>query len=91
MHALEVGHLRRVTGFHQRFVAGLHQLDQAAAQYGLLAEQVGLALLAEIGLNDTGAPAADRRRVREAEIVRVARHVLVNRHQARHARAALVF
>ena len=71
--ALEIGHLRRVAGLDQRLVAGLDQLDQAAAQHGLLAEQVGLAFFLEGGLDDAGAAAADRRGVGQAEVVRVAR------------------
>ena len=81
MDAFEIGHLRRIAGFTQRLVAGLHQLDQAAAQHGLLAEQVGLAFLLERRLDDAGAAAADRRAVGEAEIVRIAGGVLVDRHQ----------
>ena len=76
VHALEIGHLGRVAGFDQRLVAGLHQLDQAAAQHGLLAEQVGLAFFLERGLDDAGATAADRRAIGQAEIVRVAGDVL---------------
>ena len=45
--ALEIGHLGRVAGLDQGVVAGLDQGAQAAAQHHLLAEQIGLALLAE--------------------------------------------
>ena len=87
--ALEVGHLRRVAGLHQRLEAGADQLDQAAAQHGLLAEQVGLALLPEGGLDDARAAAADGRGIGQEEVVRVAALVLVDRDQARHAAALL--
>src|SRR6266571_1114567 len=43
--AFEVRHLGRVAGVDQRIESGLHQLDAAAAQHRLLAEQVGLGLL----------------------------------------------
>ena len=51
MQALEVGHFRRVTRFHQGIEAGLDQFDAAAAKHGLLAEQIGLGLFAERGLD----------------------------------------
>ena len=43
--ALEIGHLRRVAGFDQGFVTRLDQLNDAAAQNSLLAEQVGFGFL----------------------------------------------
>src|SRR5229473_4384079 len=49
--AFEVRHLGRVACLHQGIEPGLHQLDAAAAQHGLLAEQVGLGLLLEAGLD----------------------------------------
>jgi hypothetical protein len=67
--ALEIGHFRRVTGFHQRFETGADQLDQAAAQNNLLAEQVGFALFLEGGLDDAGAAAADAAGVGQRQIV----------------------
>jgi len=50
-----------------------------------------LAFLAEARLDDARAPAADRRRVRQRQIMRVAARVAVHRHQAGHARAAVIF
>src|SRR5215831_13337893 len=91
MDALEIRHLGRIAGLDQRLVAGFHQLDQAAAQHRLLTEQVGLACLLEGGLDNAGAAAADRGRIGQAEIVGVAGHVPVDRNQARHPRAALIF
>src|SRR5712664_2322558 len=52
MQAFEVRHLGRVACLHQGIEPGLHQLDATAAQHGLLAEQVGLGLLLEAGLDD---------------------------------------
>src|SRR4051812_10252587 len=45
--ALEIRHLGRVAGLDERLVAGLDEFDEAAAEHGLLAEEVGLALLLE--------------------------------------------
>src|SRR3546814_13468958 len=57
----------------------------------LLAEQVGLALFLEGGLDGAGPAAADRRRVAQRDLQGVARRVLVERHQAGDAAAAQVF
>src|SRR5262249_33778890 len=88
--AFEIGHLGRVAGLDQRLEAAADQLDQAAAEHHLFAEQVGLAFLAEAGFDDAGAAAADRARIGEAEIVGVAAGVLVHRDQTGHAAALLV-
>src|SRR3546814_3971128 len=63
--ALEIGHLGGVARLDQGLVAGLDQLDQAAAEHDLLAEQVGLAFFLEGGLDDAGLAAAIRRRSEE--------------------------
>src|SRR5207302_3968874 len=52
---------------------------------GLLAEQVGLGLVLERGLDDAGAGAADALRVRQRERPALALGILVDRDQARHA------
>ena len=88
--ALEIGHLGRVARLDQGLEAGLDELDEAAAEHHLLAEQVGLALLLEGGLDDAGAAAADGGGVGEAEVVRVAGGVLRDGDEAGHAAAALV-
>src|SRR5215475_14703596 len=89
--AFEIGHLRRVAGLNQRLVAGLDQRREATAEHDLLAEQVGLALLLEAGLDDSGAAAADGAGVGERDLQGVAAGVLLHGHQARHAAAADVF
>ncbi len=91
--ALEIGHFRRVAGFHQRLEAGADQLDEAAAKRGLLAEQTGLALFLEGGLDERSARriAAIAEAVGQAEIVGVARSVLMDGDQAGHAAALEVF
>jgi hypothetical protein len=40
--AFEIGHLGRIPRLGQRFVTGLDQRRQPAAEHGLLAEQIGL-------------------------------------------------
>jgi hypothetical protein len=57
--ALEVREARVVAGLDQGLEAGLDELGGAAAEDGLLAEEVGLGLVLEGGLDDPGAPAAD--------------------------------
>ena len=56
---LEVRHLGGVSRLDHDVEAGLDQFLGAAAQHGLLTEQVGLGLFLERGLDDAGAGAAD--------------------------------
>jgi hypothetical protein len=81
--ALEVGHLGRVAGLDQRLEASLDQRRDAAAQDGLLAEQVGLGLVAERRLDDAGLGAADALGVGERVLQRPAAGVLVDADQRR--------
>src|SRR5262245_46031522 len=53
--ALEVRDLGLVPGVHERLEPGLDQRRRPAAEHRLLAEQVGLGLLGERGLDDAGA------------------------------------
>src|SRR5437867_659851 len=53
--ALEVRHLGRVAGLDQRLEAGADELGQPAAEDRLLAEEIGLGLFLEGGLEDSGA------------------------------------
>ena len=87
MEAFEIGHLRGVAGLDQRLEPGLDQGGDAAAQHGLLAEQVGLAFLAEVGLDDARAAAADARGIGEGDVMGIAGGVLGDRDQAGHAAA----
>src|SRR2546426_103623 len=57
--ALEIAHPRRIARPHQRIVPRLDERREPAAQHHLLAEEIGLRLLAEVRLDDPGAPAAD--------------------------------
>src|SRR6266481_793728 len=88
--ALEVRHLGGVAGLDERFVAGADELGKPAAEDRLLAEEVGLGLLAEGRLDDRGARATDGRAVGETDLRRVAARVLMASEEARDAAAALV-
>src|SRR5207244_548143 len=57
--ALEIRDLRSVAGVRESLEAGLNERRHAAAQHGLLPEQIGFRLLAERGLEHTGPGAAD--------------------------------
>jgi hypothetical protein len=89
--ALEVGHFGRVTSLDERLEPGKDQRRQATAQHRLLAEQVGFTFLPESCFDDPGAAAADSAGIRKPEFGRIARRVLLDRQQARHAGAAEVF
>ena len=85
--ALEVRHLRLLSGLHQRLEAFLDQRRQTAAQHRLLAEQVALGFFLESGLQNAGAsrPDAIARRHRAHSWARP-RGILMNGQQctARH-------
>src|SRR5215470_6205693 len=87
VHALEVRDLGLVPGVDQRLVGGLDQVRHAAAEGGLLAEEVGLGLFLEGGFDDSGAGAAHALAVGEGEIAGLARDVLIDRDQPGHPRA----
>ena len=85
--ALEVGVFGLVAGFHQRLEAAAHQLDDAAAQDSLLAEQVGFGLVVHGRLHDACARAADARDVRQRGVKAVTGRILLDRDEARHTLA----
>ena len=89
VHALEVRDLRLVAGLHQRLEAGLDERRRAAAEHGLLAEEIGLGLLGEAGLDHARAGAADSLRVGESHGLGLAARVLVHGQQTRRALAFL--
>src|SRR3954464_8264762 len=90
MQALEIRHLGRIAGLDQRVEARLHQLDAAAAEHRLLAEEIGLGLFLEVGLDDAGLAAADRRGIGKREVAGLAGAVAMHRDQHRHAAAPAV-
>src|ERR1019366_3629307 len=61
--ALEVGDLGGVAGFDQSLETSADEFGRAAAEDGLLAEEVAFGLFAEVGVNDAGLEAAERERV----------------------------
>ena len=85
--ALEVCVLGLVACFYQGLEAELHQLDDAAAKYGLLAEEVGLGLVAEGGLHDAGTCAADACDVCKCDVICLAGVVLLYCYEAGYALA----
>src|SRR5690606_20186819 len=78
MEALEVGHFGGVARFDEGFKTGLDERGQAATEYGLFTEEVGLGLFAEAGFNDTGAAAANGRGIGEGDVAGLAAGVLVD-------------
>ncbi len=87
MQALEVGHFRGIAGFDQGFETGLHQRGGAAAEHGLLTEQIGFGLFLEAGLDDAGAAAAVGGSVGQRDLLGLAGRILVDADQAGHAAA----
>ena len=87
VHRLEVGELGLVAGLDERLEAHLDERRDAAAQDGLLAEQVGLGLLGEGRLEDARPGRADRPAVGQDAVARGARRVAVDGEQGRHAAA----
>ena len=83
----EVGALGLIAGLDQRLVARLDERADAAAKHGLLAEEIGLGLFLEGGLEHPGAGAADALEVAEAERVGLAGRVLMDGDEAGHAAA----
>ncbi len=87
VHALEVRDLGLIAGLHQGLEGGLDEVRDASAQGGLLAEEIGLRLFLERGLDDAGPRAAHALAVGQGQVARLARDVLVDGHQGRHPRA----
>src|SRR5207302_1887390 len=82
-----VGDLRRVSGSREGLEPGLDQRGDAAAQDRLLAEQIGLRLLAERRLEHARAGAADPGGIGEGIGQHIAARILVHRDERRHAPA----
>ena len=83
----EVSALGLVAGFDQGFKAALNEGAHAAAEDGLLAEEIGLGLFFEGGFENSGAGAADALEVAEIESVGVAGGILMNGDEAGDASA----
>ena len=87
--ALVVGDLGLVARGDEGLEAGADQLGRAAAEDGLLAEEVGLRLLAEGRLEDSRATRADPDRVGEREVARTTGGVLLDRDQRRRSKPSV--
>ena len=85
MQALVIGDLGLVPRLDERLEAELDQLRDAAAEHGLLAEEIGLRLLRERRLDHARARRAERRAVGERELARLAARVLRDRDDGRRA------
>src|SRR5262245_15784759 len=83
--AFEVCHLGRVASLDQRLVAGPDQLGEAAAEHRLLAEEIGLGLFLEGGLEGRRARTSDALRPRQRDLLGVTAGILLDRDEARHA------
>ena len=79
MEAFEVRDFRLIACFNQRVEAGFHQCADAAAQYALLAEQVGLGFFLEGGLDNACAGAADAAGIRQGHVKAFAGSILIHR------------
>ncbi len=84
---LEVGTLGLVAGLDEGLVARLDERGHAAAENGLLAEEVSLGLFGERRLEHAGARGADGVGVGQRDALGVAGGVLFDRDQGRHAAA----
>jgi hypothetical protein len=89
--AFEIGHFGFVASLDQGFEAHADQFDQTAAKHRLLAEEVGFAFLAEVGLDDARTAATDGRAIGQADFHRLAGRVLMDSDEAGHAAALGVF
>ena len=81
MAGLEVSHLRLVASLDQRIETGVDQLGDTAAQNGLLAEQVGLSLLLEGGLQDACTAGTDAGSISQSDVLGLAGVVLLHADQ----------
>ena len=81
MAGLEVGHLGLVASLDQSVETSVDELADAAAQDSLLAEQVGLGLLLEGGLEDAGTTGTDAGSVCQSDVLSLAGEVLLDTDQ----------
>jgi hypothetical protein len=87
MQDLEVGALGLIAGFGEGFIARLDEGADAAAEHGLLAEEIGLGFFFECGFENAGAGAADALEIAEIQGVSRAGCVLVDGDEAGNAAA----
>ena len=85
---LEVGDFRLVAGVGQDFEAHLDELVHATHEHVLLAEEIGLGLFLEGGLDGTGAQGTEGLGVGQGQSPAVATRILLDGHDDRHATAS---
>ena len=90
MQTLVIGHLRLIPGFHQGLEALEYQVAGSAAQHGLFTKQIRLGFFRERGFEHTAARATNAVAVGEGLGEGIARRVLENGDQRRHAATLLV-
>ena len=87
MEAFEVSDFRLIACFNQRVETGFHQGANAAAQYALFAEQVGLGFFLKGSLDNACAGAADAAGISQRYIEALAGSILIYREYVGNARA----
>ncbi len=90
MQAFKVSDFRLISRLNQCLEAGANQLAGAAAEDYLLAEEIGLGLFGEVGLDDAGARGADALGVGQRQILGLAAGVLVDGDERGNAASFLV-
>ena len=85
---LEVGDLRLVAGVGQDFEAHLDELVHATHEHVLLAEEIGLGLFLEGGLDGTGAQSTEGLGVGQGQSPTIATRILLDGHDDRDATAS---
>src|SRR5579863_682163 len=79
MHALEVGNFWLISGGYERVEPSFNEFAHAAAEHGLLAEEVGLGFLGERRFENARACATETLGVGKCERPGIARCVLLDR------------
>ena len=87
MQAFEVGDFGSIAGFDQSFESGANQFGRAAAEHGLLAEQIAFGFFAESGFDHAGAQATERRGIGQRVLESLAAGILLDRDERRDAGA----
>ena len=88
---LEVSDLRLVASVSENLEAHFNELVHAAHEHVLLAEQIGLGLLGEGGLDGTCAQGAQSLGVSQGDVPSVATRILLHGHDDRDATACLLY
>src|SRR3954470_13796663 len=82
MQTFEVGHLRLIPSFDQRFITSLNQCRESAAENRLFAEQVRFGFFFESSFDHTRAGAADALGPGQRDLLRILPRILIDRDQS---------